>query len=79
VVDADLKGYFDSIPHGKLMEVIARRISDKWILRLIRWWLKAGVMEEDRITYSDTGTPQGGVISPLLANIYLNEVDRRWT
>jgi RNA-directed DNA polymerase len=79
VVDADLKGYFDSIPHGKLMEVIARRISDKWILRLIRWWLKAGVMEEDRITDSDTGTPQGGVISPLLANIYLNELDRRWT
>jgi RNA-directed DNA polymerase len=79
VVDADLKGYFDSIPHGKLMEVIARRISDKWILRLIRWWLKAGVMEDDRITYSDTGTPQGGVISPLLANIYLNELDRRWT
>jgi RNA-directed DNA polymerase len=79
VVDADLKGYFDSIPHGKLMGIIARRISDKWILRLIRWWLKAGVMEDDCITYSDTGTPQGGVISPLLANIYLNELDRRWT
>ena len=79
VIDADLKGYFDSIPHEKLMEVIARRISDKWILRLIRWWLEAGVMENDRITYSDTGVPQGGVISPLLANIYLNELDRRWT
>jgi group II intron reverse transcriptase/maturase len=79
VIDADLKGYFDSIPHEKLMVVIARRISDKWILRLIRWWLEAGVMENDRITYSDTGVPQGGVISPLLANIYLNELDRRWT
>ena len=79
VIDADLKGYFDNIPHEKLMEVIARRISDKWILRLIRWWLEAGVMENDRITYSDTGVPQGGVISPLLANIYLNELDRRWT
>jgi RNA-directed DNA polymerase len=78
VIDADLKGYFDSIPHKKLIEVIARRISDVEILRLIRWWLKAGVMEEDRITYSDTGTPQGGVISPLLANIYLNELDREW-
>jgi len=79
VIDADLKGYFDSIPHEKLMEVIARRISDKWILRLIRWWLEAGVMENEHITYSDTGVPQGGVISPLLANIYLNELDRRWT
>jgi len=79
VIDADLKGYFDSIPQGKLMEVIARRISDKWILRLIRWWLKAGVMEDGCVTYSDTGVPQGGVISPLLANIYLNELDRRWT
>jgi RNA-directed DNA polymerase len=79
VIDADLKGYFDSIPHEKLLEVIERRVSDVWIVRLIRWWLKAGVMEEDRITYSDTGTPQGGVISPLLANIYLNELDRRWS
>ncbi len=79
VIDADLKRYFDTIPQDKLMEVIARRISDKWILRLIRWWLKVGVMENDNITYSDTGVPQGGVISPLLANIYLNELDRRWT
>jgi RNA-directed DNA polymerase len=79
VIDADLKRYFDSIPHERLMEVIGRRISDVGILRLIRWWLEAGVMEEDRITYSDTGTPQGGVISPLLANIYLNELDRLWT
>lgn len=79
VIDADLKGYFDSIPHDKLMSIIARRVSDVWILRLIRWWLKAGVVEDDRVTYSDTGTPQGGVISPLLSNIYLNELDRLWT
>jgi group II intron reverse transcriptase/maturase len=79
VIDADLKGYFDSIPHEKLMNVIARRISDVQVLRLIRWWLEAGVLEEDHVTYSDTGTPQGGVISPLLANIYLNELDCVWT
>jgi RNA-directed DNA polymerase len=79
VIDADLKRYFDSIPRDKLMKAVMRRISDKWILRLIRWWLEAGVMEDDRITYSDTGVPQGGVISPMLANIYLNELDRRWT
>jgi RNA-directed DNA polymerase len=79
VIDADIRKYYDKIPQRKLMEVIERRISDVWILRLIRWWLAAGVMEEDRITYSDTGVPQGGVISPLLSNIYLNELDRRWT
>ena len=79
VIDADLKGYFDSIPHEQLVSVIARRISDIQVLRLIRWWLEAGVMEDDRVTYSDAGTPQGGVISPLLANIYLNELDRVWT
>ena len=79
VIDADLKACFESIPHAGLLGVMARRTSDVWILRLIRWWLTAGVMEDDRITHSDTGTPQGGVISPLLANIYLNELDRRWT
>jgi len=79
VIDADLKGYFDSIPHEKLMNVITRRISDVQVLRLIRWWSKAGVLEDDHVTYSNTGTPQGGVISPLLANIYLNELDRVWT
>jgi len=79
VIDADLRGYFDSIPHESLMAVIARRINDVDLLRLIRGWLKAGVLEEAQITYSKMGTPQGGVISPLLANIYLNELDRRWT
>lgn len=79
VIDADLRKYFDSIPHDRLIKIIERRISDVSIVRLIRWWLKAGVMEDDRVTYSDTGTPQGGVISPLLANLYLNEMDRIWT
>ena len=64
VIDADLKQYFDSIPQEKLMEIIASRISDNHILRLIRWWLKAGIMKEDRTTYKVTGTPQGGVITP---------------
>ena len=79
VIDADLKGYFDSIPHAKLMNVIAATDQRCQVLRLIRWWLKSGVLEDDHVTYSDTGTPQGGVISPLLANIYLNELDRVWT
>jgi RNA-directed DNA polymerase len=61
------------------MKVIERRISDVNVLRLIRWWLKAGVVEDGKVIPSEKGTPQGGVISPLLANIYLNELDREWT
>ena len=79
VIDADLRKYFDSIPQDRLMKVIERRISDVNVLRLIRWWLKAGVVEDGKVTPNEKGTPQGGVISPLLANIYLNEVDREWT
>lgn len=78
VVDVDLKGYFDTIPHEKLLVLVKERISDKWILRLIRWWLKAGVLDGGRVEEPTAGTPQGGVISPLLANIYLNLVDRIW-
>lgn len=78
VIDADLKSYFDSIPHEKLLGIVGKRISDVEILRLIRRWLKAGIMEAEEVTYRETGTPQGGVISPLLANIYLNEIDRIW-
>lgn len=75
VYDADLKGYFDNIPHEKLMKLIELRISDKRILKLIRMWLKAPVFENGKLTKSNKGTPQGGVISPLLANIYLNLID----
>ena len=79
VIDADLKSYFDTIPHENLMRLITERISDVDLLRLIRGWLKAGIMEDGRITHSAMGTPQGGVLSPVLANLYLNELDRRWT
>jgi RNA-directed DNA polymerase len=86
VVDADLSKYFDSIPHDKLMSAVKRRITDVHLLRLIGMWLKAPVEETDgkgkrRLTggkKSRTGTPQGGVISPLLANIYMNLYLRLW-
>ena len=81
VIDADLQQYFDSIAHDKLLKVIARRISDRHILSWIKQWLKASVVEEDeegrrRTRKAERGTPQGGVISPLLANIYLHLFDR---
>lgn len=84
VYDADLSGYFDSIPHEKLMKCLEMRISDRSVLGLIRLWLKATVVEFDddgrgKMTKSNgKGTPQGGVISPLLANIYLHCLDRRF-
>jgi RNA-directed DNA polymerase len=79
VVDADLAQYFDTIPHGKLMRQVARRVSDGAILKLIKAWLRAPIVEEDgggrKIKANPCGTPQGGVISPLLANIYLHPLD----
>jgi len=78
VVDVDIKGYFDNINHKKLMLLVEQKISDKRILRLIRNWLKAGVMEDGSLERSELGSPQGGVISPLLANIYLNVLDHLW-
>ncbi len=76
VYDADLSGFFDNIPHDKLMYLVSLRISDKRILKLIQKWLKAPVFEDKKLNKSKKGTPQGGVISPLLANIYLNLVDK---
>jgi RNA-directed DNA polymerase len=78
VVDADIQSYFDNINHGKLLKLVEMRINDRRILKLIRQWLKAGVINAGQ--YEDTviGSPQGGVISPLLANIYLNYLDTVW-
>jgi RNA-directed DNA polymerase len=86
VVDADLSKYFDTIPHDQLMRSVARRIVDKDVLRLIKMWLKAPVEETDkdgrkRLTggkRNKQGTPQGGVISPLLANLYMNRFLKYW-
>lgn len=87
VIDADLSKYFDTIPHANLMAVAAERISDGEILRIIKLWLKAPVMEEDKDGKKRNigggkgnrkGTPQGGVISPLLSNLYLHILDRIW-
>ena len=86
VVDADLSKYFDTIPHSELMQCVARRIVDKHMLHLVKMWLKVPVEERDekgkkRLTGgkdNDRGTPQGGVISPLLANLYMNRMLKGW-
>ena len=78
VIDADIKGYFDSIDQTKLMVLVEERICDRRVLKLIRQWLRAGVMEEGEVRTTLAGTPQGGVISPLLANLYLHLLDRIW-
>ena len=79
VVEADIKGFFTHIDHDILLELIARRVDDRRYLRLIRKWLKAGILEEDgAVAYPEEGTPQGGSISPILANIYLHYAIDEW-
>ncbi len=73
VVEADIKGFFDHLQHDKLLEMLEGRLADGALLRLIRKWLKAGILEEDgQVIHPELGTPQGGVISPVLANVYLH-------
>jgi group II intron reverse transcriptase/maturase len=78
VLEADIEGFFDAVNHAQLREILSQRVSDGVLIRLIGKWLKAGVMEEGVVRHPETGTPQGGVISPLLANVYLHEVLDVW-
>jgi RNA-directed DNA polymerase len=79
VVDADIAAYVDTIDHEVLMSLVSRRISARRVLKLLRQWLHVGVMEAGRWQATERGCPQGGVSSPLLANIYLHVLDMYWT
>jgi RNA-directed DNA polymerase len=78
VVETDIANCFEAIPHDRLMQAIEERVVDRTALKLVRGMLRAGVMQDGAVIRRDAGTPQGGVISPLLANVYLHRLDRRW-
>lgn len=78
ILEVDIRKFFDSVVHERVQEVLRRRVRDGVLLRLIGKWLNAGVLEGRELYYPDAGTPQGGVISPLLANVFLNEVVDQW-
>jgi RNA-directed DNA polymerase len=78
VVETDIASCFEAIPHDQLMQTVEERICDRQVLKLLRAMLRAGVMDGGVVRSADTGTPQGGVVSPLLCNVYLNRLDRAW-
>ena len=78
VIEGDITGCFDHVQHAILLKLVRRRVQDERVIGLIEAMLKAGVMEEDLFQHTPEGTPQGGILSPLLANIYLHEFDRWW-
>lgn len=78
ILEVDVRKYFDTLDHAQLRDLLRHRVQDGVLLRLIGKWLSAGVMEDGALSYPNAGTPQGGVVSPLLANVYLHEVMDRW-
>ena len=78
MIDADFRDAFGSIPKNRLMKEVAKRVADGSVLHLIRQFLDAGVIEEGTFSNPETGTPQGSPLSPLLANVYLHQLDQRW-
>jgi RNA-directed DNA polymerase len=78
VIEVDIRRYFDTLDHSHVREILSQRVRDGVVMRLIGKWLNAGILEDGELTYPEAGTPQGGVISPLLANVYLHHVLDQW-